>query len=400
MNKTEGHRARLRKKFQTDPQSFSDEERLELLLFDIIPRRDTAPLASALMARFGSLKAVVDARIEQLLEIDGVGEATANYIHLLSSAERTLWENPPEESNIPVGTSSSQLNLFDLEDVKEETSKEKEIKPKRKKERKMRVFANDEVANSIKFLPHAANFYTLEEFKQYLNDKLPYNASDTRMRRASYIIERFFPENRINTPFTYFAAHCSQESDLKPSIFYSTLKAEPIAQKIAEELIWPALPLGYVDRDQMRELILQHIPDAKMASQAKILQAITHTFVLCGIAQQKGHILRFKLHKGTLESFLYILTSEFPQPGIYSFDTLYNGPLHRWLLWDREWIRQQLYNLQDFGILTKVSEIDTVRQFTLALDQPKALRRFFEHPERFQKVIREKAESPDSDLEE
>lgn len=400
MNKTEGHRARLRKKFQTDPQSFSDEERLELLLFDIIPRRDTALLASALMERFGSLKAVLDASVEQLLEIDGIGKATATYIHLLGSAEMDLLENHLEESNASASAASSQLNLFDLTDNEEKNTKKKEGKLKQKKERKMRVFANDEIANSIKFLPHAANFSTLDEFKQYLIEKLPYNAAETRQRRASNIIDRFFPENRINTPLTYFAAHCSQESDLQPSIFYSTLKAEPIAQKIAEELIWPALPLGYVDRDQMRELILQHIPDAKMASQAKILQAITHTYVHCAIAQQNGDILRFKMHKGTLESFLYILTSEFPQPGIYSFDTLYNGPLHRWLLWDREWIRQQLYNLQDFGILTKVSEIDTVRQFTLALDQPMALRRFFEHPERFQKAIREKVENQESGLEE
>lgn len=400
MNKTEGHRARLRKKFQTDPQSFSDEERLELLLFDIIPRRDTAPLASALMARFGSLKAVVDARIEQLLEIDGVGEATANYIHLLSGAEIALWEKHPGKSDAPVGTSVSQLNLFDLKDEKEGTSKEKKITPKQKKERKMRVFANDEIANSIKFLPHAANSSTLEEFKQYLTDKLPYNAAETRLRRANYIIERFYLENDIDTPLTYFLKHCSTEIDLKSAVFYHVLKAEPIAIKVAEELIWPALPIGRINREQLREFVMSYLPEAGLSSQKNMLRALFYTYSLLGIGSANDNILRFQLHNGTLESFLYILTSEFPQPGIYSFDSLYNGPLHRWLLWDREWIRLQLYNLQDFGILTKVSEIDTVSQFTLALDQAMALRRFFEHPERYQKAIREKAESPDSDLEE
>lgn len=84
---------------------------------------------------------------------------------------------------------------------------------------------------------------------------------------------------------------------------------------------------------------------------------------------------------------------------MYSFDALYNSPVHRWLLWDREWIRQQLYNLQDFGVLTKVSEIDTVRQFSLSVDQREALHSFFEHPERKQKSIREQAEHQNTDQE-
>lgn len=400
MNKTEGHRARLRKKFQTDPQSFSDEERLELLLFDIILRRDTAPLASALMARFGSLKAVLDASVEQLMEIDGIGEATAHYIHLLSGAEIAQWENHSEKLDAPVGTSASQLNLFDLKDGKEEITKENEVKPKQKKERKMRVFTNDEIANSIQFLSHAAKFSTLDEFKQYLSEKLPYNAAETRLRRANYIIDRFYPDNDIDTPLTYYLNHCSTEIDLKPAVFYHVLKAEPIAIKVADEFIWPALPVGRIEREQLREFVLSYLPDAGSSSQKNMLRALFYTYDLLGIGSANDTILRFALHKGTLESFLYTLTSEFPQPGIYSFDALYNGPLHRWLLWDREWIRQQLYNLQDFGILTKVSEIDTVRQFTLVVDQPTALRRFFEHPERYQKAIREKAESQAADLEE
>ena len=61
-----------------------------------------------------------------------------------------------------------------------------------------------------------------------------------------------------------------------------------------------------------------------------------------------------------------------------------------WLLWDREWMQQQLYNLRDLGILSKVSQIDTLRQFTLQYDQPTALRHYFEHPERNSLVLRER----------
>ena len=86
---------------------------------------------------------------------------------------------------------------------------------------------------------------------------------------------------------------------------------------------------------------------------------------------------------------LYVLPAEFPGPGIYTFEALEASPIRRWLLWDRDWLRRQLYNLQDLGILSKVSEIDTVRQFTLPFDQMTALRRFFGNPRRGTVALRD-----------
>jgi len=177
-------------------------------------------------------------------------------------------------------------------------------------------------------------------------------------------------------------------------IFYHILRAEPIAATVAEELIWPALPLGRVERDQVSEFVLRYLPDIRPGTLKKTIEALTHTYALTGVGAADREGFRFRLHQGTLESFLYLLTSEYPLPGIYSFESLYSGPLHRWLLWDREWMRLQLYNLQDLGILAKVAEIDTVRQFTLAIDQPTALRRFFEHPARRDAATRETSEDP------
>ena len=41
------------------------------------------------------------------------------------------------------------------------------------------------------------------------------------------------------------------------------------------------------------------------------------------------------------------------------------------------WMRRQLYNLRDLGVLSKVSEIDAMRQFTLRFDQHETLRHYF-----------------------
>ena len=51
----EGHRERLRQRLLTaGPDSLNDQDLLEIILFLALPRRDTKPIAKALLARFGS----------------------------------------------------------------------------------------------------------------------------------------------------------------------------------------------------------------------------------------------------------------------------------------------------------------------------------------------------------
>ena len=66
-----GHRDRVRERFLNSKASldtFQDYEVLELLLFYAIPRKDTKPVAKDLIARFGSLPAVLDASVEELTD--------------------------------------------------------------------------------------------------------------------------------------------------------------------------------------------------------------------------------------------------------------------------------------------------------------------------------------------
>jgi len=376
----EGHRERLRKRFQQDPEALSDIEQLELLLTYVIPRRDVAPLARNLLDYFGSLPEIFAAPVSALMNVEGIGESTAVFLQLIHH----LMVTPNAQVEMSPKQPSPQLNLFEPE-TKSATSDRRAPK-----ERPMRVFVDDEIANALEFLPQAAYFQSLEGFKQLLNEKLPYNAAETRKRRASYILDRFYFEGQVDVALTYYAAHCSSKQDLQPVVFYLAARAEPLLAKIAQEVVWPALPLAQLEREQIKEAVERFLPDAKPATLKKILTAIFRTYDLCATGNIVGETLRFQLRSGSLESFLYILTSEFPKPGMYSFDDLYAGPLHRWLLWDREWMRSQLYNLLDFGILSKVSEIDTVRQFSLALDQMAALRAFFEHPQHGYLAVREK----------
>ena len=84
MNIHAGHREKMRNKFLTGGlDAFADHEALELLLYYAIPRRDTNPIAHALMERYGSLSAVLAAPVEDLQKVEGIGESAAVLLKLV-----------------------------------------------------------------------------------------------------------------------------------------------------------------------------------------------------------------------------------------------------------------------------------------------------------------------------
>ncbi len=83
-NSHEGHRQRMRERFLSESiENFQPHEALEILLFYAIPRGNTNDIAHELIRRFGSLSAVFDAKIEDLCEVDGVGERSAILIKMM-----------------------------------------------------------------------------------------------------------------------------------------------------------------------------------------------------------------------------------------------------------------------------------------------------------------------------
>jgi DNA repair protein RadC len=90
-NGTAGHRERLRARFVNGgADAMPDYELLEMTLFAALPRRDTKPLAKALLARFGSFAEVISAPRARLMEVKGVGEAVANHLKIVEAAAHRL----------------------------------------------------------------------------------------------------------------------------------------------------------------------------------------------------------------------------------------------------------------------------------------------------------------------
>jgi DNA repair protein RadC len=86
-----GHRERLRERFfAAGPDALSDYELLEMALFPALPRRDTKPLAKALLKTFGSFAEVVHAPVARLRKVEGIGDASINQIKLLAAATQRI----------------------------------------------------------------------------------------------------------------------------------------------------------------------------------------------------------------------------------------------------------------------------------------------------------------------
>ena len=86
-----GHRARMREKLlAAGPEALLDHELLEMVLFLALPRRDTKPIARALLARFGSFANAIAAPLHELREVEGLGEAGAAALRTVQAAALRL----------------------------------------------------------------------------------------------------------------------------------------------------------------------------------------------------------------------------------------------------------------------------------------------------------------------
>lgn len=80
----EDHRKRMFQRFlRQGLDHFEPHQALEMLLYFAIPRQDTNPLAHRLIRHFGSLSAVLDARPEDLMKVNGVGQHTATLLSMM-----------------------------------------------------------------------------------------------------------------------------------------------------------------------------------------------------------------------------------------------------------------------------------------------------------------------------
>lgn len=107
----EGHRKRMHEKLASGGLVL-EHERLEMLLFNAYPRKNTNPIAHNLLNAFGSIRGVLEADIEELTAIEGVGESVALYLKCVAACVKPAYS-----------ADGAEIFLKNYGDFKEFTSK-------------------------------------------------------------------------------------------------------------------------------------------------------------------------------------------------------------------------------------------------------------------------------------
>ena len=102
-----GHRGRMKEKLVSfGDRIFHTYELLEMLLYYVIPYKDTNPISKALLKRFSGIDGVLSASYDELLAIEGVGPKAAELIYAVGRV------NPYDEDKGKRRESFSRLESF------------------------------------------------------------------------------------------------------------------------------------------------------------------------------------------------------------------------------------------------------------------------------------------------
>ncbi len=87
----EGHRGRMRAKLLSHGQRIFDTyELLEMLLYAVVPYKDTNPISKRLLAGFGGLDEVFLAEKDELVKVNGIGEKAAEFIKTVGELSEVI----------------------------------------------------------------------------------------------------------------------------------------------------------------------------------------------------------------------------------------------------------------------------------------------------------------------
>jgi len=369
-----GHRARLREQFlRGDETTHTDEALLELLLTYAIPQRDVRPLALGLLARWGSLDGVLTASPDQLMEVDGVKVATVTLIKLVDhirnrQSDDEASPNPGVQQRTEEPTLATQAILFDIRPPSDENggAEGKPVQARRKVITKDRtgLFGKAILQEAIDLLPRLPDTESLDDLRAFVRGALHYSAIETRVRFGNYIIRRMFPFGYGDRAMRRFAVNYEGRQELRDVCFYRFCLAEPLMYRVIDDLFVPAIAKGSLERSLIAAYLVQVFPRAAKNTTQSCSNAMVQALEAGGIVQADRERVPFAYRDILPDSFAFVLHSEFPEPGIYSIAALERNKAIRAMLWNPARILPTLYELRNRGLVSKVSEIDNVRQFT------------------------------------
>ncbi len=362
-----GHRERLKAQFiANSEQAHTDETLLELLLTYAIPQKDVRPLAHRLLQHFGSLSAILSADLAALCQQEGIREHTAV---LLKLADWLRQHHPTETTPISTSvqeqgmyTSSLFPNEIPNEVIQEQVKVSPAVHSSSQPSQRSGLFGKAALAEAIAMLPRLPDTDSLPEIRAFLQQHLPFNSQETRERNSQYIVQRMFPQGYADQPLRIFARVYSGQQELRDVCFYRFCSAEPLMYDIIEQLLLPAIGIGYVERSVIRDYLVQRFPTYSSTKDCAL--AAINALNAGGIVVADKKLLHFAYREPLIASFAFVLHSEFPQPGMFDLSKVEHNRALRALLWRPGSFLPTLYELRNHKIISKISEVDSLRQVT------------------------------------
>lgn len=378
-----GHRERLRQRFAASAATLGDEQMLELLLTFGIPRRDVAPIASELLQRFGTIPGVLGAREQELLEVDGIGEHAATLLRLVGvlrqakeapPADKPRQVDPPAELFVAIRPKTTQapsptpIPTPRIEQAAE-IAKPIELAPGKARQPSRRartgLFSGCVFRDALKLVHKIPLGSTIEQAREFLQTQgLHYSGATTRHRYASYIINRVFPAGAVDQALCQFvrAFHGSQSH--RDVLAYRHMRAEPLTREVVVDLVLPALGRQVVPRTHLRKYLARKFPGAKPNSINSCGKAIVEILGESQLVGATRSELSVHSRPVDLNAFCFLVHSEFAEVGMHRLDELESSAAFKAMLWTKDDMKTCLYELRNRGLITKVSEVDSLRQFT------------------------------------
>jgi DNA repair protein RadC len=359
-----GHRQRLRERFALGEESSRSEEALlELLLTYAIPQKDVQPLAKRLLSEYGSLPSLLETPIETLCNSGGLKENSAILVKLVDWIRQHHGSKRPGKKRTQPQT---QATLFEtISSEKTEQAVSGPAAPRHEKAVRRygaQLFGKAVLKEAIDILPKIPLTDSISEITDFLIANLPFNSEQTRARRGRYIKFNMFHNGVINIPLLQFARTFPHTQELRDVCFYQFCRAQPLMVDVIEKVILPRIGIGFIVRNDIEDYLRVQFPESKAIKDG--VAAICEALFGAEIALKKKHKIIFALRSIPVASFAFVLHCEFPEPGMYDIRKLDENRMIRAMLWNPERLLHALYELRNQGLISKISEIDNIRQFT------------------------------------
>lgn len=333
-----------------------------------IPQKDIQPLTHNLLATYGSLSGVLSTDMSTLCKHEGIKEHSAILLKIIdwicthdckAATKHTMKD---ELSTPPLFTEATLDTLMaDKEDKAQAKPITKVIKDTLPHPR-TGLFGKAKLQESIDMLPHLPDTESLADIKDFLRKHLHFSGQSTRERSARYITYRMFPGGYADSALLTFARAYASRQELRDVCFYRFCKVEPLMYDVIEDLLLPAIGAGQLPRSALRDYLAHRFPD--YSSTKDCAHAVVDALVAARIADVDRLTINFSYRDIKIPSLAFILHSEFPDPGMFDIGKLEQNRAIRAMLWKPDALLPSLYELRNRNFVSKVSEIDSVRQFT------------------------------------